>query len=333
MNEPISMWSGAIPCVQPRRLATPWTVITLEPTPSMWAPIAISMRARSWTCGSEAALRITVGPRVRAAAISAFSVAITEGSSIRKSHGLQAERSLELDVPAILLDGGAEGTEGIEVRVEPPAADHIATRRGHLRPPEPGQERAREQERGADALGQLLVDLPAVDARAVDRDLARASHWTRAPSCSSSSVIASTSRIRGTLRRITSSSVSRHAARMGSAPFLLPAGTIVPDRGTPPSITNFSIGGRSVPCRVGGTVLGVGAAFWFQTRVSSGGQRSPVGRGFSRVWRVWLDDRAGAARRSIGRRTCVQALSYAPVHASPEFAPGGLGPSLRMDIV
>ena len=52
--------------------------------------------------------------------------------------------------------------------------------------------------------------------------------------------MASTSEIRGTLRRITSSSVSRQAARIGSAPFLLPAAVIVPDSGTPPSMTNFS---------------------------------------------------------------------------------------------
>src|ERR1700751_3735105 len=71
-----------------------------------------------------------------------------------------------------------------------------------------------------------------------------------------SRVIASTSLIRGTLRRITSSSVSRHAARIGSAPFLLPAGVMVPERGLPPSITNFSIGGRSVPSRVARPVLG-----------------------------------------------------------------------------
>jgi hypothetical protein len=29
---------------------------------------------------------------------------------------------------------------------------------------------------------------------------------------------------------------------MGSAPFLFPAGTIVPESGTPPSITNFCMG-------------------------------------------------------------------------------------------
>src|SRR6478609_5190803 len=64
---------------------------------------------------------------------------------------------------------------------------------------------------------------------------------TRTPTPSSSSSIASTSRICGTLLSTTSSSVRTQAARMGSAAFLLPAGAIVPDSGTPPSITNFSI--------------------------------------------------------------------------------------------
>ena len=55
--------------------------------------------------------------------------------------------------------------------------------------------------------------------------------------------IASTSRMRGTLRTTTSSAVRADAARMGRAPFLLPAGTMVPDNGAPPSITNFSMRG------------------------------------------------------------------------------------------
>ena len=51
----------------------------------MSAPIFTSMRARSWTWGSQAALPMTVVPGVRAAAIRAFSVAITEGSSMNTS--------------------------------------------------------------------------------------------------------------------------------------------------------------------------------------------------------------------------------------------------------
>ena len=56
--------------------------------------------------------------------------------------------------------------------------------------------------------------------------------------------MASTSRMRGTLRTSTSSSVRTPAARIGNAPFLFPAGVIVPDNGAPPSMTNFSMRGR-----------------------------------------------------------------------------------------
>ena len=47
--------------------------------------------------------------------------------------------------------------------------------------------------------------------------------------------------MRGTLCSSTCSSVSRLQASSGSAAFLLPAGTIVPDSGTPPSIRSFSM--------------------------------------------------------------------------------------------
>ena len=65
------------------------------------------------------------------------------------------------------------------------------------------------------------------------------SHVMRTPSASSSDSIAATSLIFGTLRTTTSSSVRTEAARMGRAPFLLPAGVIVPESAVPPSMTNF----------------------------------------------------------------------------------------------
>ena len=68
----------------------PCTVRTFEPMPSIRAPIETSSRARSCTCGSEAALRIVVVPGVSAAAISVFSVAITLASSMKKSQAAQA---------------------------------------------------------------------------------------------------------------------------------------------------------------------------------------------------------------------------------------------------
>ena len=65
-------------------------------------------------------------------------------------------------------------------------------------------------------------------------------HSTSAPRSASSATIVSTSRMRGTLRSTTGSSVSRHAARIGSAPFLFPATRTRPLSGLPPSITKDS---------------------------------------------------------------------------------------------
>src|SRR5436190_14069769 len=58
-----------------------------------------------------------------------------------------------------------------------------------------------------------------------------------ATSCS----IASTSRMRGTLRSSTGASASSEAAITGRAPFLLPAGRTVPFSGRPPLMTKLSI--------------------------------------------------------------------------------------------
>ena len=68
-----------------------------------------------------------------------------------------AARRLQLD-PAAPVDGGAEVGEGVEVGVEPAAADEVAAGRRHARLAEAGQQRAGEQERGADLLRELLVD-------------------------------------------------------------------------------------------------------------------------------------------------------------------------------
>src|ERR687885_771416 len=58
------------------------------------------------------------------------------------------------------------------------------------------------------------------------------------PRCASRSIIVCASRIRGTFVSVTGSSVSRHAARIGSTPFLFPAARTVPESRLPPSITN-----------------------------------------------------------------------------------------------
>ena len=69
---------------------------------------------------------------------------------------------------------------------------------------------------------------------------------TLTPRPSSSAICVSVSRIRGTLRSTSSSSVSRQAARIGRAAFLFPAAVISPESGAPPWMTNFSIGAARV---------------------------------------------------------------------------------------
>ena len=87
MNEPISMWSGPMVngAAPPLSGAPPSTVSVLVPAPSMRAPRPDRKRAKSWTCGSPAALRRTVVPGAATAAMRAFSVAVTLGSSRKMS--------------------------------------------------------------------------------------------------------------------------------------------------------------------------------------------------------------------------------------------------------
>jgi hypothetical protein len=74
------------------------------------------------------------------------------------------------------------------------------------------------------------------------RTVCGSSSSTVAPSARAISSIPRTSRIRGRLRKVTGSSVSRLAAMSGSASFLLPAGVISPRSGVPPSTLNRAIG-------------------------------------------------------------------------------------------
>ena len=61
------------------------------------------------------------------------------------------------------------------MRVEPPAADHVAARRRNGDPPEAREERPREEERGADLACQLRVEVGPREVLRVDADLVRAS--------------------------------------------------------------------------------------------------------------------------------------------------------------
>ena len=240
MKLPISMWSGATSCSQPRSFSAPLTVIRLEPMPWMSAPIFTSMRARSCTCGSEAALPITVVPGVSAAASSTFSVAITDGSSMNTS----VERR-----PC----GASSTMPPLQSTLAPIArkASRCGSRRRRPITSPPGGAMAAWPKRassGPASRNEARISSASSCSTSISRAAAAHSatslaprQLTATPSARRMSSIASTSRMRGTLRTTTSSSVRRDDARIGSAPFLLPAGTIVPESGTPPSMTNFSM--------------------------------------------------------------------------------------------
>ena len=78
---PVSMRSGGTRWLAPVSAGLPSTRTTLDPAPSMRAPMAVSSRARSPISGSMAAFSSTVSPSARAAAIIRFSVPVTDGTS------------------------------------------------------------------------------------------------------------------------------------------------------------------------------------------------------------------------------------------------------------
>ena len=88
-----SMWSGQIRHSPPRSRSTPRMRRTFEPIPSISAPSETRKRHRSCTCGSLAALAITVSPSASTAAMTTFSVPVTEASSRKIERAAQALRA------------------------------------------------------------------------------------------------------------------------------------------------------------------------------------------------------------------------------------------------
>ncbi len=90
---------------------------------------------------------------------------------MKTAHGLRPSVGRgDLDHPRA-RDVGAHVDEGVEVRVEAAAADEVAAGRGHVRLAEAGQERSREQERGADPRREVLVGRDVGDARGLEAKL------------------------------------------------------------------------------------------------------------------------------------------------------------------
>jgi len=202
--------------------------------------ISTSSRARFCTWGSDAAFRITVDPLVSAAAISAFSVAITDGSSMNTSVGRSPcgalrviSRSQSTTAP-IARNASRCGSRRRRPITSPPGEAMTARwKRASRGPASRNDARIRPAHSSSTSTSRVAAAHSATSFG--PRQL------TSTPIALRMFSIASTSRIRGTLRTITSSSVRTAEARIASAPFLFPAGTMMPESGTPPSMTNFSM--------------------------------------------------------------------------------------------
>ena len=136
----------------------------------------------------------------------------------------------------------------LDARAEPlrarGCADRAGAARSRRRPAA-----ARSPGRAARAAGRRAGTTPGSARRAPRRPRAtRAPADRRAPRSGrstprsrpcrqTSSSIVSTSRMRGTFESVTGSSASRHAARIGRAPFLFPEARMRPLSGFPPSMT------------------------------------------------------------------------------------------------
>ena len=168
MKLPTSMCSGATRQSPPCSSVTPWMRSTFDSIPSICAPRETRKRQRSWTCGSQAALPITVSPSASTAAMTTFSVAITLASSrkiaLPRSFGARiSKRPLtSISTPSSARPWMCGSSRRRPITSPPGRHDHAAEAR---------EQRAGEQERRADAAAELLVELGLVDAGRVDPDL------------------------------------------------------------------------------------------------------------------------------------------------------------------
>src|SRR5437773_5684225 len=203
--------------------------------PSMAAPRETRNRARSWTCGSDAALRNTVVPLARTAAIRAFSVPVTLGSSRKMSAPLSLPSSVYASPTVTSAPSRSSARKCVSTRrrpmTSPPGGGSVTRpKRASIGPASKVEARISLLRAGSSDFGSArLVSISTVFAPC---------HCTLAPTCCSNARSVSTSRMRGTLSIRHGPSARSVAARMGRAAFLLPAGRIVPERGRPPVTRN-----------------------------------------------------------------------------------------------
>ena len=202
--------------------------------PRSAAPIATSARARSCTCGSQAALRRTVRPLAATAAMSAFSVPVTLGSSRKMSAPVEPLRPRARSGRRRMTEAPScsSARKWVSTRrrpmTSPPGGGRVTEpKRASSGPASRIEARIRAQSPGSSGLGRTLRGCP------------RGPRWGRstrptAPRSTSSASMVSTSRMRGMLSSSIGPSARTVLARIGSAAFLLPAGRMVPRNGRPP---------------------------------------------------------------------------------------------------
>ena len=229
------MWSGPMANRAPCSGRPPWMVTVLVPIPSISAPSATRNRARSCTCGSDAALRSTVRPRAATAAISAFSVPVTLASSRNTSAPTSAFASKSYVAPtAISAPRRCSASRWVSIRRRPMTSPPGGGRRTRPNRASSGPASSTDARIFPHSAGS---GSPPCAPRASTASVCPPSHAALAPSETSSSHIVSTSRMRGMFSRMQGPSARSVAARIGSAAFLLPAGRTVPERRCPPSTT------------------------------------------------------------------------------------------------
>ncbi len=212
--------------------------------PSIFAPSEMRKRQRSCTCGSLAAFEIIVAP-----------------GRERRCHdgvlGRHHRRLVEVDVRA--LQPSAQLVAPVQIVDAAPSSANAwmcgsSRRRPITSPPGGGTlARPRRASSGPASRNDARIRLASCVVRARARSPAhgcapRSGRSTRRRRRGSRAgpIIVSTSRMRGRFVSSTGSSVSRHAARIGSAPFLLPDARMRPESGCPPSITNDSAAGLTM---------------------------------------------------------------------------------------
>src|SRR6266540_1757458 len=234
MKLPTSVWSA------PRSRSTPLISRRLEPTPVIRAPSAFRKRQRSCTWGSQAALPMIVWPSATAAAMMVFSVAVTDPSSrnispprSRPASSSSAPRSKLAVTPSVLKASRCVSRRRRPMPSPPGEGSTQRPVRASSGPASSTEPRIREQSTGSSVVRWTL--------RGSMRTVLGSTSVTSAPVEATSWSMVSTSRMWGTFRSRTGSSASSEAATIGRAPFLLPAGRIMPLSGCPPLMTKLSI--------------------------------------------------------------------------------------------